>query len=513
MFIPSFLLSCVSTVPAAPRTPPDLGDFENAISSVADSAIPSVVHIDVSGDGQTRIGSTAPVDPSPDSPLTLARQPTRALGSGILISAEGYIITNNHVVRNAQTIVVHFFDGTQKSAAIVGTDRDTDIAVIKVDGTGKGQAARFGDSDKLRVGQWVVAIGSPRGLDWTVTAGIVSATHRMNIGARAPAGLEDFIQTDSAINPGNSGGPLLNLKGEVVGMNSLIISQGQGSVGLGFAIPSNLVKEIADTLKKEGKITRGDLGIAAQDLTEAIRKAFKLPLDTSGVVVTEAIPLGPATEAGVLQGDVIVSFQGAVVSSEAELNRATAGTRPGTDIRLGIIRNGAHFGVTLTVVDQLDLRKKQAARPGYAFLGVRVKAVSSDLAQAIGLSDPIGVVVVEVVPGSPSDDVGIAPGDIVFQVGGADVSFSISSPLFRPRKMSSLLFPSPTARDTPRRRRAGCLTWWGCASARTIFLRSFPEGSSNEWPLLVRSPTARRSCFVMSPRGTWTWTPASRSST
>ena len=198
-------------------------------------------------------------------------------------------------------------------------------------------------------------------------------------------------------------------------MNSLIISQGQGSEGLGFAIPANLVREIADALKKDGKITRGDLGIAAQDLNEAIRKAFKLPLDTIGVVVTEAIPLGPAAEAGILQGDVIVSFQGTVVSSEAELNKATARARPGTDVKLELIRDGAHFSIMLTVVDQLDLRAKQAARPGYAFLGVRVKAVSSDLAKTIGLSDPIGVVVAEVVPGSPADNVGMRRGTSSFK--------------------------------------------------------------------------------------------------
>ncbi|MFI5368605.1 MAG: trypsin-like peptidase domain-containing protein [Spirochaetia bacterium] len=401
------LCSCASIGISGRNSLPDVGGFENAISSVADSAIPCVVHIDVSG---------AALERSPSRP------PMRALGSGILISEEGYIITNNHVVQNAQTITVHFFDGTERIAAVVGTDRITDIAVIKVEGTGKGLAAKFGDSDRLKVGEWVVAIGSPRGLDWTVTAGIVSATHRANMGARAAAGLEDFIQTDSAINPGNSGGPLLNLRGQVVGMNSLIVSQGQGSEGLGFAIPSNLMKEIADTLRKEGKISRGDLGIAAQDISESMRRAFNLPLDTLGIAVTEAIPLGPAAGAGVVQGDVIVSLQGNSVSSVADFNRATARMRPGTEVALGLLRGQVRRTVSLAVVDQLALMEKQAARPGYAFLGVRVKAVSEDLAKTVGLSDPVGVVVVEVVPGSPADNVGIAPGDIVFQVGGSDVN-------------------------------------------------------------------------------------------
>jgi serine protease Do len=209
-----------------------------------------------------------------------------------------------------------------------------------VEGTGKGLAAKFGDSDRLRVGEWVVAIGSPRGLDWTVTAGIVSATHRVTIGARAPAGLEDFIQTDSAINPGNNGGPLLNLRGEVVGMNSPIMSQGQGSEGL------------------------GDLGIAAQDLSESMRRAFKLPFDTPGIVVTEAIPLGPAAGASVVQGDVIVSRQGKSVSSVADFNRATSRMRPGTEVALELVRGQARRTVKLTVVDQLALLERQAARPG-----------------------------------------------------------------------------------------------------------------------------------------------------
>ena len=411
----SLLSGCASTGPSA-------GGFENAIAGVANSAIPGVVHIDVSGGDMARAPSEAPSDTAPDSPPTTPRPSMRALGSGILISADGYIITNNHVVENAQIITVHFFDGTERNAVVVGTDRVTDIAVIKVDGTGRARAARFGDSDGLRVGEWVVAIGSPRGLDWTVTAGIVSATHRMNIGARAPAGLEDFIQTDSAINPGNSGGPLLNLRGEVIGMNSLIMSQGQGSEGLGFAIPSNLVKEIAAALTKEGKITRGDLGIAAQDLTGAMRRAFKLPPETQGVVVTEAIPLGPAAEASMVQGDVIVSYQGNRVGSAAQFNKATARTPPGTEVSIGLLRGGAHVTLKLTVMDQLALLAKQAARPGYALLGIRVKSVSDDLAKTIGLADPLGVVVVEVVPGSPADNVNIAPGDIIFQVGGNDVN-------------------------------------------------------------------------------------------
>ena len=280
----------------------DVSGFQDAIEAVSDSALPSVVHIDVSGTTLRQIPRLGPFGLFSDAPQGISKVPMRALGSGILIGPEGLIVTNNHVVENADSITVHFYDGTERPAMLIGSDRFTDVAVLKVEGTGQARVARLGDSDSLRVGEWVVAIGSPRGLDWTVTAGIVSATHRQGVGTRAPAGLEDFIQTDTAINPGNSGGPLLNLRGEVVGMNALIMSDSQGSEGLGFAIPSNSLKVIAETLIREGKMTRGDLGIITQDLSDSIRRGLKLPRGTRGVVVTEALPLGPGAAASMPTG-------------------------------------------------------------------------------------------------------------------------------------------------------------------------------------------------------------------
>jgi serine protease Do len=266
-----------------------------------------------------------------------------------------------------------------------------------------------------------VAIGSPRGLDWTVTQGIVSATHRVRFNSRTQAGVEDFIQTDTAINPGNSGGPLLNLKGEVIGMNSLIMSQNQGSEGLGFAIPSNLVKKVVKALIRDGKVTRGDLGIETQDINDSIRRGLKLSPDTRGVVVTQAVPLGPAAEAALTVGDVIASFQESPVLSSAQLNRLTAAASPGTSVTLGIVRNGARSTLRLSVVDQLALMTRRAESPGYGLLGIRVEPVSSSIAKSVGLSEPSGVLVVEVVPGSPADNVNIAKGDIIFRVDGASV--------------------------------------------------------------------------------------------
>jgi len=400
----------------------DVWGFQDAIAAVSNSSLPCVVHVEVTGTRLQQVPRFGPFGFFFFSPQGISKVPIHALGSGILIDSAGDIVTNDHVVENADSITVHFYDGTERPARLLGSDRFTDIAVIKVEGIGGARVARFGDSDSLKVGEWVVAIGSPRGLDWTVTAGIVSATHRLSIDTRAPQGLEDFIQTDAAINPGNSGGPLLDLHGEVVGMNALIISQSQGSEGLGFAIPSNLMRTIAETLIREKKVTRGDLGIATQDIDSDIRFGLKLPPDLRGVVVAEAVPLGPGAAAAITAGDVVTSFQGNPVTSAAQLNRLAAQTAPGSRVALALVRKGSVLNVTLTVADQLDLAKKQAERPGYALLGVRVAAVSSALARSVGLTEAAGVVVEEVIAGSPCDSVGIAQGDIIFQVDGEDVN-------------------------------------------------------------------------------------------
>jgi serine protease Do len=379
------------------------------------------VHIDVSGTTLEQVPRLGPFGLFSGAPQGISKVPMRALGSGILVSPDGLIVTNNHVVENADAITVHFFDGTERPARLVGSDRFTDIAVLKVDGTGSARVARLGDSDALRVGEWVVAIGSPRGLDWTVTAGIVSATHRQGVATKAPVGLEDFIQTDTAINPGNSGGPLLNLRGEVIGMNALIVTGSQGSEGLGFAIPSNTLRAVAETLVRDGRVTRGDLGIQTQDLNDAIRRGLKLPPGTRGAVVTEAVPLGPGAAAALTAGDVIISFQETTVVSAAQLNRLIAAAPPGSSLSLRLLRGGSTITVTLRVADQLDLAKRQAARPGYALLGIRVDPVTDSLAKDVGLTETAGVVVAEVVAGSPADNVGIAKGDIIFQVDGEEV--------------------------------------------------------------------------------------------
>ena len=287
--------------------------FANTIADVAEAARPSVVHIETSGTMLQQLpingpfGIHAPQDGS-------AIIPVRGLGSGVILDTEGRILTNNHVVENTDSITVHFFDGTTKSAKIVGTDPFTDLAIIRVDGPIGGPPARFGDSNSMRVGDWVVAIGSPEGLEWTVTMGIISAKHRGSVGDAEPTGLEDYIQTDAAINPGNSGGPLLNLDGEVIGINSVILSQANGgSEGLGFAIPASMIKTIAESLIKLGKVVRGDLGLKFQDLTPAILAGLNLPQSTIGVAIVEVIPEGPGDASGLKQGDIILRYDGSPV--------------------------------------------------------------------------------------------------------------------------------------------------------------------------------------------------------
>ena len=234
----------------------DEGGFTKVISKVAKVMMPTVVHIEVTGTVVQQVPDFG-LDPfrfffGLEQQQREQRVPIQALGSGVIISDEGYIITNNHVVQFAETIEVEFYDGTKQKAKLIGTDPQTDLAVIKTDPVKAMKYASFGDSDAVEVGEWVVAIGSPRGLDWTVTVGIISAKHRSEIGVLGPTGYEDFIQTDAAINPGNSGGALIGLSGKIIGINSLIVSASQGSEGLGFAIQSNMAKAISESLIKHG---------------------------------------------------------------------------------------------------------------------------------------------------------------------------------------------------------------------------------------------------------------------
>ena len=337
----------------------DEGGFTNAVSTIAKLLTPTVVHIDVTG---TVMQSSYDFRDFFSPPQKREYEvPVRALGSGVIIGEDGYIITNNHVVQNADTIEVELYDGSRKTAKLVGRDPSTDLAVIRIEPTPNMKYAKLGNSDDIQVGEWVIAIGSPRGLDWTVTAGIVSAKNRRNIGVLGPTGYEDFIQTDASINPGNSGGPLINLKGEVIGINSLIVSASRGSEGLGFAIPSNMVKAISESLIKYGKVIRGYMGVNIQDITPDMVKSLKLKENFKGVIVANVVPEGPAKRAGLQQGDILISYDGELIESSAQLRNRVASTSPGKQVKAEVLRDKKKLDITIRIGD-LEKAQKQAQK-------------------------------------------------------------------------------------------------------------------------------------------------------
>jgi serine protease Do len=403
--------------------------FSTAISEVADAVIDAVVHINVAGTVVQRgpeFGSPFGNDPFFRYFFGPPQQreyevPVQALGSGIIISKEGYVITNNHVVQNADTIEVVLHDGTKHEAKLVGADPRTDLAVVKIEPVQGMKYALFGDSDKCKVGEWVIAIGSPRGLDSTVTAGIISAKNRTNIGVLGPTGYEDFIQTDAAINPGNSGGPLINLKGEVIGINALIVSASAGSEGLGFAIPSNMAREISDSLIRHGKVVRGYLGVSIQDITPEMAKSLKLDKNFKGVIIADVVDSGPAEKGGIEQGDILIRYDGKRIESVAELRNAVATTDPGTSVKVTVLRDKKEREFNIRVGELEKAEQEVRAKGGSIILGLKVEKVDSDTAKRLGLKKATGVIITEVESGSAADRVGLKKGDIIFRVGNTPV--------------------------------------------------------------------------------------------
>ncbi len=406
----------------------DEGGFSNAISAVADVMMPTVVHIDITG----TVVQQVPTFPFGNDPFFRyffgpqqgggeQKVPIRALGSGVIISRDGYIITNNHVVENADTIEVELYDGTKQKAKLIGTDPSTDLAVIKINPTSAMKYAKLGDSDKIKVGEWVIAIGSPRGFDWTVTAGIISAKHRTGIGVLGPTGYEDFIQTDASINPGNSGGPLINLNGEVIGINSLIVSASQGSEGMGFAIPSNMAKGISESLIQHGKVVRGFMGVNIQDVTPDMAKSLKLKEQAKGAIVTDVVPGGPAEKAGVEQGDIVIKFGGKSIENVTQLRNIVAATNPGSTVKITILRNQKEMELELTVGDLTKAQKEVQRQIGNKILGLTVQKVTPQIAKEIGLKKATGVIITSVEPGSVAAQAGLENGDIIFRVGNTEV--------------------------------------------------------------------------------------------
>jgi serine protease Do len=339
-------------------------------------------------------------------------------GSGFIVDEDGYVLTNNHVVANADTITVVLNNGDSYPATVIGTDEKTDIALIKVEADTKLPAVRLGVSSDLKVGQWVVAIGNPFGLDYSVTAGIVSAKGR-NIG-HGP--YDNFIQTDASINPGNSGGPLFNMSGEVIGVNTAIIRGGQG---IGFSVPIDMVKQIVPQLRQNGYVSRGYIGAGIQELDKELASSFGVTEDV-GVLIGSIEDDGPAAKAGIRPGDIVTEFNGKKTDEVKNLLLAVAATKPGESASAKVIRDGKRRTLNVTVAERPDASRPDVVpaaeeSDGDARLGVEVSEVTAEVARRLGTKAGQGVLVQRVLPDAPASRV-LRPGDIIKQVGKSQVN-------------------------------------------------------------------------------------------
>lgn len=347
-------------------------------------------------------------------------QEQHALGTGFIISGDGYIVTNNHVVDAADEVIVKMRDGSEHEAKVIGTDSKLDVALLKIAAKNL-KAVTIGDSSQLRVGDWVVAIGNPFGLEQTVTAGIVSAKGRV-IGSGP---YDDFIQTDAAINPGNSGGPLFNVRGEVVGINTAIYSRSGGNNGIGFAIPINLAKSAVDELRDKGHVTRARLGVHISDVDKETAQALGLK-NRDGALVPQVESGSAADKAGIRAGDVIVSIDGVAIKKAHELPIRVANHTPGDKVKIGIIRDGKEKSVTVTVEEMPD-DKVASANDGHGKqankvrLGLVVQDLTAEIAGQLQVRVKHGAVVQQVQPGMPAARAGISRGDVIYRINGEEV--------------------------------------------------------------------------------------------
>ena len=409
---PSILAALVLCVGA----PTHAALVPDSFAPIARAAKPAVVNI-----FSTRIvrgpGSTG--DPREDffrrffgEGLPERTQRQQSLGSGFAISPDGYIVTNAHVVQQADQIRVKLANKDEYDAQLVGLDPKTDVALIKVKPRQDLAVLHLGNSDALEVGDWVVAIGNPFGLAETVTAGIVSAKGRV-IGAGP---YDDFIQTDASINPGNSGGPLLNINGEVVGINSAIFSRSGGSIGIGFAIPINLARHIVDELRGSGKVVRGWLGVSIQDVTPALAQSFGLD-HPHGALVVEVEPDGPAAKAGLERGDVIIAYNGAPIEESHQLPAMVADMPIGKSAELTILRNGREHTLTVTVAEQPGAVARAGRPHSDRGWGLALTDLSPALARRFGIPPGVrGAVIRDIGSGGPAESAGLEPGDVIRQV-------------------------------------------------------------------------------------------------
>jgi serine protease Do len=425
-FVPSGPGPDVQTASATPSS--DGGRMTTSFADLVERLKPTVVNISttktIRGGGRSPLGGGSPFDRYfggddfferffGDTPRREFKQ--RSLGSGFIISADGYIFTNNHVVERADKILVKLFDGREYKAEVIGRDAKTDLALIKIKPGNSLPVAEIGDSEKLRVGEWVIAIGNPFGLEQTVTAGIVSAKGRV-IGAGP---YDNFIQTDASINPGNSGGPLFSMDGKVIGVNTAIVAQGQG---IGFAIPISMAKNILPDLKSKGKVTRGWMGISVQEVTEDIAKNLKLG-QRSGALISEVFKGDPADQAGLRPGDVILEVNGKNINDTHQLLILIASFHVGDKVNVKVSRDGQEKTFQVTVAERKD-RPEVAMESSKAkgSFGMNVEDITPQTARQFGIPVSKGVVVTDVEEGSPADEVGIQPRDVIQQVNKVNIS-------------------------------------------------------------------------------------------
>jgi Do/DeqQ family serine protease len=401
-------------------------DFRTIVAKVAQDSLPAVVHINVT---QQQEVSTPFLpfqnDPffhfffnGPNNTPRKFRRELKGLGSGMIMSADGYILTNNHVVAGATTMQVTLADGSQYPAKLIGTDPKTDLAVVKINADKKLPHVTFGDSDKLVVGDWVVAIGDPRGLTQTVTQGIISAKHRHGI--MDPTSYEDYLQTDAAINPGNSGGPLLNLDGQVVGINSAIESTSGGFQGIGFAIPSDMAVHIANQLIANGKVERGWLGVSIKNTTPAEAKSSKIKF-IKGALVVDVVKGSPADDAGLKKDDVVIGFEGQPIASARDLQNAVADAKIDHDAAITVLRNGRKRKLTVHIGSQQEAIKKMAASAEQR-LGVSVRPLTADESQKYGQEKDAGVAIASIEANGPMAQAGFEVDDIITAINNTPVN-------------------------------------------------------------------------------------------
>ncbi len=420
--------------------------LSNAFKKIARKVAPAVVHITsvdrIEGEelSSSRNGMRMPDDdllrrffgdrfgeldiPYMQGMLPQMPRERRGTGSGVIVRDDGVILTNNHVIANADDVVVRLSDGREFNAVVLGTDAESDLAVIQID-AGVVPAATLGDSESAEAGEWVLAIGNPFGLDQTVTSGIISASGRTGLGL---ATFENFLQTDAAINPGNSGGPLVNLYGEVIGINTAINTRTGGSDGVGFAIPSRMARNVLDSILQSGRVERGWLGVYVQPLDQDLAASFGLET-SDGALISNVVDDGPAKDAGLQVGDIVIAVNGAAIATPNDLIANVAESAPGDIARLGVLRDGRPVEIELELGERPGAhrsvsaeRERQPKADHARSLGIAVQNLTSEVAEQLNYEGEGGVVVSEVRPGSPAASVGLRRGDVIARIGSASVS-------------------------------------------------------------------------------------------